>query len=270
MIWPLDGSLPKSRCLMKLPMLGAKAGSRGSALRAAGLCLAIAASVAMPIASPVVADDVRTGEKLIGTFEIRSGQAQDRAETRNVVRRAADVPAGDPSRQITPAQRRNFLTGESSVPQTPEDILRREVGDRVFFGSGSAEIGTRARTVIATQAEWLRQNPLLRVTIEGHADDGGTAEQNTRFALERAEALRERLIEEGVDARRIAVVSRGREDRLAVCNEPSCMAQNRRAIVVVHAVGSGERIGLDRTRVPGIVPPRAGEADGSRRMPVPR
>ena len=124
--------------------------------------------------------------------------------------------------------------------------------------------------MIELQAEWLKRNPQLRLTIEGHGDDGGTAEQNTKIALERAEALRVRLIEEGIDARRIAIVSRGREDRVADCGDAACMAQNRRAIVVVHAIGAGERIGLDHPRPRGAPPLRPGEADASRRVPVPR
>lgn len=262
MIWPRDASLQKfmSRTASAVPapeMGSASAGQRRFGCRAA-LAACMAVCIVLPLGgTPASADDTRGGEKLIGTFQIRAGQERAGA-------------GGEPIRQPAPNARRNFLTGESAVPQSIDDIFRREAGDRVFFGSGSAEIGTRARTVIVLQAEWLKRNPQIRLTIEGHADDGGTAEQNIKIALERAEALRERLIGEGVEARRIAVVSRGREDRLAVCADSACMAQNRRAIVVVHAIGSGERIGLDRARAQDAPPLRPGEADGSRRAPVPR
>ncbi len=221
---------------------------------------------ALWLSGPAIAGDTADGEKLIGTFTTRPGVARDdgrAGEADSVDRRGGARAAGG-------AGRRNFLTGEASVSHSVEDTFRRDAGDRIFFGSGSAEIGTRARTVLSAQAEWLKRNPVLRLTIEGHADDGGTADQNVKLSVERAEAVRERLVAEGVEARRIAVVARGREDRVAVCGDPVCMAQNRRTVTVVHASGAGERIGFDRQRASPAASPEQPEVGGGRKGPVPR
>lgn len=178
---------------------------------------------------PATADDgsSRLSEKLIGTFRTKP---------------AAPPPAPRGRVGVEPG---GYLTGALGASNSFEDIFRREAGDRVFFSSSSAEIGGRARAVLAVQAEWLRKNPSLRLTIEGHADDGGSTEQEIRLSAERAEAVRDRLIADGIEPKRIAVVARGREQRLATCPDPACSAQNRRAVSVVHAGGSsGERIGL--------------------------
>lgn len=265
MNWPRDASLQKSR-----PQ--ATPTRRPSWRVAVAACLTACAAFSAGV-SATAADEGRNGEKLIGTFKISPGQDEVGAtgrDVRNSERSSPGVRAVVPGRPAATAQRRNFLTGSAAVPYAVEDIFLREAGDRVFFGSGSAEIGTRARTVIVQQADWLKRNLQFRLTIEGHADDGGTAEENTRISLERAVALRERLIDEGIDARRIAVVSRGREDRIAACADPACTAQNRRAVVVVHANGAGERVGLDRARGSGAAPPRPGDASGRLRVPVPQ
>lgn len=221
---------------------------------------------ALWLSGPAIAGDTDDGEKLIGTFTTRPGAARDDG-------RAGEADSGDRrggARAAGGAGRRNFLTGETSVSHSVEDTFLRDAGDRIFFGSGSAEIGTRARTVLSAQAEWLKRHPVLRLTIEGHADDGGTGEQNVRLSVERAEAVRDRLVAEGVEARRIAVVARGREDRVAVCADPGCMAQNRRTVTLVHASGAGERIGFDRQRAtPGVAPGQP-DTGGGRKGPVPR
>jgi outer membrane protein OmpA-like peptidoglycan-associated protein len=147
--------------------------------------------------------------------------------------------------------------------------LRLEIGDRVFFGPGSAELGARAHQVLAGQAEWLKGRPELIATIEGHADDPGPAEDNLRLAAARAQAVRQRLIGEGVSPARITVQAAGNTDRVAVCGEPACAAQNRRAVTVVQAP-SAPRPGLGAAPAAGAlagVRPIAGEAASGARLP---
>jgi peptidoglycan-associated lipoprotein len=147
--------------------------------------------------------------------------------------------------------------------------LRLEVGDRVFFAPGSAELGARAHMVLAGQAEWLKRQPELVAVIEGHADDPGPAEENLRLASLRAEAVRQRLIGEGISPARVTVHAAGNTNRVAVCGEPACAAQNRRALTLVQAPGAPAR-GLPLGQLPAAgalagAAPIAGEpARGSR------
>jgi outer membrane protein OmpA-like peptidoglycan-associated protein len=112
------------------------------------------------------------------------------------------------------------------------DEFRTEAGDRVFFPEGSAELGARARAALDAQAAWLRVHPSVAVTVEGHADDWGSARDNLEISQKRAAAVRQRLIARGVSAERIATVAFGRTRRAADCATPMCNAQNRRSITV--------------------------------------
>jgi outer membrane protein OmpA-like peptidoglycan-associated protein len=122
--------------------------------------------------------------------------------------------------------------------------LRGEAGDRVFFSAGSTELGTRARMALAAQAQWLIRWREFEAAVEGHADEPGTAEDNLTLSRQRAEAVRQRLIEEGVEASRISVVAAGSTQRVATCSAPDCSSQNRRAITLVFANGTRARLGL--------------------------
>ncbi len=128
--------------------------------------------------------------------------------------------------------------------------MRLEAGDRVFFSSGSAELGGRARSALAAQAQWLKRWHEFEAAIEGHADEPGTDLENVVLSEQRAAAVRQRLIEEGVEPSRLAVVPLGRSVRVAMCADTDCRAQNRRAVTLVFATGTRERLGLVRGTSP--------------------
>jgi peptidoglycan-associated lipoprotein len=123
--------------------------------------------------------------------------------------------------------------------------LRIEAGDRVFFSAGSAELGSRARSALSAQAQWLMRWHEFEAAIAGHADEPGSEQANVALSQQRAEAVRQRLIEEGVEPSRLAVVPLGRSLRVATCADTDCRAQNRRAVTLVFATGTRERLGLN-------------------------
>jgi outer membrane protein OmpA-like peptidoglycan-associated protein len=108
--------------------------------------------------------------------------------------------------------------------------FRVEVGDRVFFSEGSADLGARAITLIAAEAEWLKRQPQLVAVVEGHADDPGSDEENRRVSSARAEAVFNKLLANGVRPEQLRLVARGRAQRIAPCAEAECAAQNRRVV----------------------------------------
>lgn len=122
--------------------------------------------------------------------------------------------------------------------------LRIEAGDRVFFSPGSAELGSRARMALSAQAQWLMRWHEFEAAIEGHADEPGSEQENVVLSQQRAEVVRERLIAEGVEPSRLAVVPLGRSVRIATCSDTGCRAQNSRAVTLVFAGGTRERLGL--------------------------
>ncbi len=148
---------------------------------------------------------------------------------------ADDVQSNDPGGAAA--------DGEAAAPNqkryTESDAQQfvTAAGDRVFFGASSAELGTRARAVIAAQAAWLIKRPQWNVTVEGHADDPPLSSQDMdELSQARAEAVRDRLAAEGVAPRRINTVPWGRQAPISDCAETACQAQNRRAVSVLTPV----------------------------------
>jgi peptidoglycan-associated lipoprotein len=98
----------------------------------------------------------------------------------------------------------------------------------VFFGYDSWVISEDGRQSLARDAEWMKSNPSALVKVEGHCDERGTAAYNLVLGEKRAKAARNYLVELGVSANRLSVVSYGKER--PSCNEHAepCYQQNRR------------------------------------------
>jgi peptidoglycan-associated lipoprotein len=126
------------------------------------------------------------------------------------------------------------VLSEARVSIALDEQFLSGAGDRVFFSAGSADLGSRARGVLHAQARFLLLHPDLGAAVEGHADDGPMSKDETqRLSEERAAAVRDRLIAEGVESDRLTAFGRGRGDRVSECPAPECLAQNRRVITVL-------------------------------------
>ncbi len=123
-----------------------------------------------------------------------------------------------------------------------QDEFRTAAGDMVFFSDGSADLGTRARKVLAAQADWLKKHLDRVAVVEGHADDTSSGVDSKAISAARAEAVRRRLIEEGVAASRITVLAHGDSKRVALCNDDSCASQNRRAATSIGANAMADQV----------------------------
>ena len=120
------------------------------------------------------------------------------------------------------------------TPGSQQDFVVN-VGDRVFFESDSTELTMQSRGTLDKQAQWLQQYGNYTFTIEGHADERGTREYNIALGARRAQAVRDYLAAQGIQANRMRTVSYGKERPVAVCNDISCWSQNRRAVTVLGA-----------------------------------
>ena len=164
-----------------------------------------------------------------------------------VLQRPAAVPSPAPAGANLPSPEAvsGWRTSVVSIRRLQDDF-RNSLGDRIFFSAGSAELGSRARAVLAAQAAWLASRPQVEVSVEGHADDAMTGADNEAVAASRARAVRDRLIEEGVEPGRIALTSKGGSDPVATCSNSDCAAQNRRAVIAVGVRRFENGLGPDR------------------------
>jgi peptidoglycan-associated lipoprotein len=110
----------------------------------------------------------------------------------------------------------------------------RPLGD-VFFDLDESTIRNDARGPLQKNAEWMKRWSGTRIQVEGHCDERGTAEYNLALGERRANAVKEYLVSLGIDANRIAVVSKGKEAPFCNTSNESCWQENRRGHFVITA-----------------------------------
>lgn len=122
---------------------------------------------------------------------------------------------------------------EAINAETEKEIEEVEVKDRVHFAYDSSELSDEAKDILDIQAEWLKSDESLKITVEGHCDERGTREYNIALGERRANASKSYLVSKGIFEDRIKILSYGKERPAFFGETPEVSAKNRRAVTIV-------------------------------------
>jgi peptidoglycan-associated lipoprotein len=147
---------------------------------------------------------------------------------------AACETASDQSASSTGTGASTGASSTTARARSPQEILTSEVGDRVFYDFDKSDLKPEARRTVERWAGFLKQYPNLTVTVEGHCDERGTREYNLALGERRANSAKNFLVSLGIDARRVATISYGKERPAVVGSNEAAWSQNRRAVMVVN------------------------------------
>jgi peptidoglycan-associated lipoprotein len=109
----------------------------------------------------------------------------------------------------------------------------RFFNQNIQFDYDSAELSSMAKMLLKEKAEWLTANPAVKVTIEGHCDERGTTVYNVALGERRALAAKNFLVDLGISAGRLGMVSYGEEKPLDPGKTEEAYRKNRRAQFVL-------------------------------------
>ena len=107
------------------------------------------------------------------------------------------------------------------------------LGSDVLFDLGEAKLKPEGARAIAKVARFMREQPERKIVIEGFTDDRGSAQANERLSARRAEAVRDALVREGIDAGRIDARGLGAAYPVASNQEPGGRQLNRRVEILI-------------------------------------
>ncbi len=102
----------------------------------------------------------------------------------------------------------------------------------INFDSGKADIKPESLPVVDEIAALLKDNPDLKLSIEGHTDNVGTAPSNKMLSEKRAKAVVAAVVAAGVDAARLSALGWGQENPIADNRSEEGRAKNRRVEIV--------------------------------------
>ena len=137
---------------------------------------------------------------------------------------------------IQPEPSENAL--EETAPQPPpvkkpappvKEPVREVSFETVYFDYDKSDLREDMRDILAGHARKLKDNPGIKLRIEGHCDERGTIEYNLALGERRANNVKMYLINYGVAPERLATISYGKERPVAMGSDEAAWAQNRRA-----------------------------------------
>ena len=108
-----------------------------------------------------------------------------------------------------------------------DELFLKEVRD-AYFDYDKADLRADARAALSKSADFLKNYPTIKVTIEGHCDERGSTEYNLGLGDRRASAVKQFLVSSGVSADRLSTVSFGKEKPFCTEHNEACWQQNRR------------------------------------------
>jgi peptidoglycan-associated lipoprotein len=99
----------------------------------------------------------------------------------------------------------------------------------VYFDYDQFDVKPQYRPLIESHANFLRQSPQAKITLQGHGDERGSREYNLALGQKRSEAVRKMLLLQGARDGQVEAISYGEEKPAASGHDESAWSQNRRS-----------------------------------------
>ena len=116
---------------------------------------------------------------------------------------------------------------QTTTNATEEELFSQNVKD-IYFDYDKYDIRAADQGSLQGDAQFLQQHPNIHITVEGHCDERGSTEYNLALGSNRADTVKNALIQAGVAGDRIKTFSYGKEKPFCTDSNESCWQQNRR------------------------------------------
>jgi outer membrane protein OmpA-like peptidoglycan-associated protein len=177
----------------------------------------------------------------------KEAQMKAEAEAKQAAEQAKAQAAkedAERARAATAALRAQLLQQLNSVLQTTDSPrgLVVNMGD-VLFDFGKYNLKPDTKITLAKLAGIIQSHPGLHLAIEGHTDNIGSDEANMKLSQQRADTVREFLVQQGLAADTVTAVGLGKAEPVADNSTNEGRQKNRRVEIIVSGEAIGAKIG---------------------------
>jgi outer membrane protein OmpA-like peptidoglycan-associated protein len=101
----------------------------------------------------------------------------------------------------------------------------------INFDIGKATVKPESFPVIDQISSYLKEHPQMRIMVEGHTDNTGSAELNMTLSDKRAQSIKAEIVKRGIDAGRLETIGFGASKPIADNKTAAGRTQNRRVTI---------------------------------------
>lgn len=154
----------------------------------------------------------------------------------------APLPAAEPFAGPADADRDGVVDSLDQCPNTAPGVAIDAKGcvqkgsvtlEGVAFQTNSAKLIGQSEEVLDRVAKQLKEHPRLRVELQGFTDSVGSNQRNLQLSQQRADAVRNYLLDQGVTASQVVARGYGEDQPVADNTSVEGRAQNRRVVMYV-------------------------------------
>ncbi len=118
----------------------------------------------------------------------------------------------------------------NGCPEVTEEVQKQlnDYARTILFDTGKSSIKAESTSVMVDIIQILNEYPNAKFTVEGHTDSVGSEKLNQKLSEERANSVRNFLIDKGISASRLTAIGYGEAKPIATNNTRAGRAQNRR------------------------------------------
>ena len=104
---------------------------------------------------------------------------------------------------------------------------------RLYFILGSDNLTPESKAAYDAVFDDIKQRPVYEIEVIGFTDTLGDLRYNQALSLRRAEAIRDKLVRDGLDGQAISIAGRGKHDLLVPTADQTPEPRNRRVEITV-------------------------------------
>ena len=158
---------------------------------------------------------------LVGMLGLVSGCAGDKAVEEPV---QPSAPSADQTEQL------------GDLDAFPSGGGQMSLADQtVYFAFDDYSLGSQAQASLDEISNYMQGESGMRIKLEGHCDERGSTEYNLALGMKRAQAVKNYLMQLGIDENRLPTISYGEEKPAAEGHDESAWSLNRRVEFVLQS-----------------------------------
>ncbi|MBS1537726.1 MAG: OmpA family protein [Bacteroidetes bacterium] len=191
-----------------------------------------------PVRATILYEDLKTGREVgMAQTNPKTGEYKIVLPAGNLYGFRAEADSAIPvSEHLDLRELKQFQIIRFDLSLVPLEVGQKVLLNNLFFDFNKSIIQPESYSELRRMADVLRRNQSVRIMINGHTDDIGNDEYNLQLSKERAQAVLDFFVNQGVQSNQIEIQGLGKTQPIAPNNTEQDRQKNRRVEFIILAI----------------------------------